>query len=88
MNIKTQNGCECGCKYYSGNEVHHNPHCKHYPQSLSEELDNLRSDANHHKNLIEATTKLIYAIQTQNEKEYKKYLNGVMILIDYPNEGL
>ena len=87
MNTKTKNGCLNGCKYLSGNEIHHHPDCRHYPESMSKRFDEMKIRSQHYKDLWIATTNLIHAIETQNEKKYKKYLNGVRILVNYPSEG-
>jgi hypothetical protein len=54
---------------------------------MSKRFDEMKIRSQHYKDLWIATTNLIHAIETQNEKKYKKYLNGVRILVNYPSEG-
>jgi hypothetical protein len=36
--------CQAGCNAYTGNEIHHHKDCIFYPNSLSKELDELRTE--------------------------------------------
>ena len=37
--MSMSNGCQAGCKTFTGYETRHHPHCKFYPESLSKMLD-------------------------------------------------
>lgn len=35
------NGCETGCKVFTGGEKRHNKHCQYYPESFTKMYDDL-----------------------------------------------
>lgn len=36
--------CEAGCSPFSGGDIRHDPHCKHYPDSMTFLLDQCRAE--------------------------------------------
>lgn len=38
------NGCQAGCKVFTGGEVKHHPDCQYYPESFSKLYDDLRTE--------------------------------------------
>ena len=38
-----KNGCEAGCKVFTGGEIKHHKDCQYYPESLSKMYDDLES---------------------------------------------
>jgi hypothetical protein len=79
-----KNGCETGCMRYTGGEIKHHPDCQHYPESLSKELDRLRKNERHYKDLWTCVTGLLHAIECEDEKLYRKKINGLKILTNFP----
>lgn len=39
-----KNGCEAGCKIFTGGEVKHQPYCRYYAESMSKLYDDLQSE--------------------------------------------
>jgi len=39
-----KNGCEAGCKIFTGGEIKHHPDCQYYAESMSKLYDDLQSE--------------------------------------------
>lgn len=39
-----ENGCEAGCKMYTGGEIKHHQDCQHYTQSMSKLHDDIQNE--------------------------------------------
>ena len=74
-----KNGCETGCKIFTGGEIKHHKDCQYYAGSMSEMYDNLQSEV---KNLrlqivrlsLPTILQLFKNAKSMNYKEYSDWV--------------